>query len=643
MGNLPILAKFFIIMGMFALFALGVTINASIAMKDVDADYNALIDHDSTASVAIARANRNLQSMRAAIGDIIMATDQAVLNRSQEEFTDTRARFAEMMDSAIAALPQERQLQDLKAEGLRIVDVSCRAVIEAGMATTDPVQNQKIQAQFYEKCQPDFLRLGDTMTQNTMRILKSATEKGDALTAKTSSTVITMLVIISAGIVAVCAFGFMIIRLSVIKPIHTLASTMGVLANGDLTVTVEGAERRDEVGTMARAVQVFKDNGTKARELEVRAIEERAVTEAERRNNAEADRARAAAMEQATAGLAEGLHQLADGNLAVQLPHPFSAEFEGLRNDFNAAATRLKDTLTQVASSAVSIDSGSRELSQSAGDLSKRTEQQAASLEQTAAALDQITANVSNASKRTDEARTVAVEANRAAHQSGRVVADAVDAMQRIEQSSNQISSIIGVIDEIAFQTNLLALNAGVEAARAGEAGKGFAVVAQEVRELAQRSAQAAKEIKDLIRTSADQVDNGVRLVKATGEALKVIEGHVVSINTQLDAIATSAKEQSVGLSEVNTAVNQMDQVTQQNAAMVEEATAASTGLAGEAEKLRQLISRFQLQGGAAAHAPLVASASRNSPAPSPARRLVSKVARAVGGGGAAAESWEEF
>ncbi len=281
----------------------------------------------------------------------------------------------------------------------------------------------------------------------------------------------------------------------------------------------------------------------------------------------------------------------------TRLKTPFSAEFESLRADFNIAVNQLSKTLLSVADVTATIDNGSRELSSSASDLSQRTETQAASLEETAAALDQITSNVSNSTKRTEEARIVAVEANRSAQTSGQVVATAVDAMKRIESSSSQISNIIGVIDEIAFQTNLLALNAGVEAARAGEAGKGFAVVAQEVRELAQRSAQAAKEIKELIRNSADEVQNGVKLVTATGDALKIIESHVIAINTQLDAIATSAREQSVGLAEVNSAVNQMDQVTQHNAAMVERATASSASLAGDAEKLRQIVGQFKLDG----------------------------------------------
>ncbi|WP_420360664.1 methyl-accepting chemotaxis protein [Agrobacterium vitis] len=258
----------------------------------------------------------------------------------------------------------------------------------------------------------------------------------------------------------------------------------------------------------------------------------------------------------------------------------------------------MGSTISTVATSANAISDGSREVSQSADDLSKRTEQQAASLEETAAALDQITVNVSNSSRRVEEARGVAKEANSSAVHSGQVVGEAISAMQRIEHSSNQISNIITVIDEIAFQTNLLALNAGVEAARAGEAGRGFAVVATEVRELAQRSAKAAREIKELINKSTQEVENGVRQVQETGEVLKAIEQHVTTINGLMDAIATSSREQSVGLSEVNTAVNQMDQVTQQNAAMVEETSAASANLAQESVRLQQLVSRFIVPGG---------------------------------------------
>ncbi|MBR0556964.1 methyl-accepting chemotaxis protein [Ciceribacter sp. L1K23] len=298
---------------------------------------------------------------------------------------------------------------------------------------------------------------------------------------------------------------------------------------------------------------------------------------------------------QAVNTIGDALVELAGGNLTVHLDRAFTKEFEPLRNNMNEAVKKLGEAMADVSRSTDQIDSGSREISHSSNDLAKRTEQQAAALEETAAALDEITVNVKNASQRTDEARKATQAADSNAIRSGQIVAEAVDAMARIEGSSHQISNIIGVIDEIAFQTNLLALNAGVEAARAGEAGKGFAVVAQEVRELAQRSAQAAKEIKELIQNSSNEVKTGVKLVSETGEALKTIQENIVEVNNHMDAIASSAREQSTGLSEINSAVNQMDQTTQQNAAMVEEASAASATLARETERLRGLVARFDI------------------------------------------------
>ncbi|WP_084638538.1 methyl-accepting chemotaxis protein [Ciceribacter selenitireducens] len=408
--------------------------------------------------------------------------------------------------------------------------------------------------------------------------------------------------ILVAAIIALGGVGAMwFVARSISGPIRAMTTSMRTLAAGNTACDIPGIGRADEIGAMAAAVEVFRNNAIANQRLEEQAAATQEASELERRRNTEIERVRTEAMTQATAGLADGLKQLAAGNLSFELAIPFAPEFESLRSDFNAAVSQLSNTLTSVAEASRSIDSGTQEISQSADDLSRRTEQQAASLEETAAALDQITANVSNSSKRAEEARAVAVQANSSAAHSGAVVASAVDAMQRIEQSSNQIANIIGVIDEIAFQTNLLALNAGVEAARAGEAGKGFAVVAQEVRELAQRSAQAAKEIKDLIRNSSTEVESGVKLVKDTGDALKTIEAYIVTVNQHMDAIAISAREQAVGLSEVNTAVNQMDQVTQKNAAMVEEANASSATLAMESQRLRELIRQFQLADGARA------------------------------------------
>ncbi|MGH6806700.1 MAG: HAMP domain-containing methyl-accepting chemotaxis protein [Ensifer adhaerens] len=400
-------------------------------------------------------------------------------------------------------------------------------------------------------------------------------------------------------LVLVLAAGtYLVVSRGVIGPLGRQIGAMRKLIDGHLDDDGSDVTGKDEIAEMARAIQSFREAARSNLRLQAEAEESRRNGEAQRtRMQVEAEQAAQQRLIQATSGLATGLQRLADGDLAVRLEEPFSAEFEQLRHDLNKAAAQLNDAMLAVAHSAGNIGMGTREISQSADDLSKRTEQQAASLEETAAALDEITANVSNSSRRTEEARDVAGEAKTSATQSAVVVANAVEAMRRIEESSSQISNIIGVIDEIAFQTNLLALNAGVEAARAGEAGKGFAVVAQEVRELAQRSAKAAKEIKELIRSSTSEVESGVRLVRDTGEALRTIEAHVITINEHMAAIATSAREQSVGLAEVNTAVNQMDQVTQRNAAMVEEANAASATLAQEGSNLRALIDRFQLSG----------------------------------------------
>jgi methyl-accepting chemotaxis protein len=437
-------------------------------------------------------------------------------------------------------------------------------------------------------------------------------------------------------------FGWIIVNRLVGGVTH-LEDAMTKIADGDLEREIGFTGRKDEIGKMAASLEVFRLNALNKIELEKDAEKQKRQSEAERASNREVEISRANDMAQATTGLAEGLKHLAAGDLTFKLYEPFAAEFETLRHDFNGAVAQLADTLRTVAEATGGIDTGSREVSASADDLSRRTEQQAASLEETAAALEQITVNVANASKRVDEAQGLAALANESAAQSGRVVSNAVDAMQKIEQSSDQISNIIGVIDEIAFQTNLLALNAGVEAARAGEAGKGFAVVAQEVRELAQRSAKAAKEIKELICNSSGEVRNGVKLVGETGEALKIIEGYIVRVNEHMNAIATSAREQSVSLVEVNTAVNQMDQVTQQNAAMVEETNAAGAALASESGRLRRIISQFQLR---KTHPLLVSIGADNLShrgVPSPVRRLSEKLVQTFSGNAAVKESWEEF
>jgi methyl-accepting chemotaxis protein len=461
------------------------------------------------------------------------------------------------------------------------------------------------------------------------------------------------LLIATAAMVAVC---MTIVMRRVVRAITSLTASMGALAAGDTRSVVPFADRKDEIGDMARSVEVFRQSAIRNGQLEadaetnrVRAEQQRIETQ--RRAEAEAEER----LSQATGSLAEGLRRLASGDMLCEIDAQFAPQFEALRHDFNTSVSQLRDALLSVGQSVATVTSGSGEISAASDDLAKRTEQQAASLEETAAALEEITVNVVSTSKRTAEARDLVRSARTQANQSGAVVRNAVAAMERIEQSSKQITQIIGVIDEIAFQTNLLALNAGVEAARAGEAGRGFAVVAQEVRELAQRSAKAAKEIKSLIGNSATAVSEGVKLVSDTGEGLSAIEGLVQTMNAHMDAIATAAHEQSSGLAEVNTAVNHMDQATQQNAAMVEEMNAAGAGLAQESSALTDLLQHFKL-GHEVSRLRDTASSMRSAPEKHPAAPVAAYKRPAVGGGAApvrrlrgsaavapAADNWEEF
>jgi methyl-accepting chemotaxis protein len=346
--------------------------------------------------------------------------------------------------------------------------------------------------------------------------------------------------------------------------------------------------------------------------------------------------------------LATALKAMSQGDMMQAIDRPFLPSLEKLRVDFNQTSLKLRDTLQTIAQNAGAIAAASQQIQSASGELAKRTEQQAASVEETAAALEEITTTVSDSSHRAQEAGSLVRKTKDNAEQSGTVVGHAVEAMSRIEKSSAEISSIIGVIDEIAFQTNLLALNAGVEAARAGEAGKGFAVVAQEVRELAQRSAKAAKEIKELITASNTHVKEGVTLVGNTGKALQEIVTQVVQVDGNVEAIVEASKEQATGLKEINTSVNSIDQGTQQNAAMVEETTAAAHGLAREAQQLFQLLGQFNIGTGAAAAQPRSTPAAvspQSRPQTSPARQMTAKVAQAFNGNAAlkSGGSWEEF
>jgi methyl-accepting chemotaxis protein len=379
-------------------------------------------------------------------------------------------------------------------------------------------------------------------------------------------------------------------------PLMRLCAAMKELGAGNFDVVLPGLGRKDEIGDIASAVEDFKVKAEEKARLEADETLRRQKAEADAQAKAAEERARQA---EETAHvvelLGEGLKTLSEGDLTFRLSEGFSETYQQIKDDFNAAMARLQDTIQAIAAAAREVAGASSEISGGTTDLSQRTEEQAASLEETSASMEEMSSTVKKNAENAQQANQLTAGTREVADRGGAVVAEAVSAMARIEESSRKISDIISVIDEIARQTNLLALNAAVEAARAGEAGRGFAVVASEVRSLAQRSSQAAKDIKDLITNSSGQVQEGVELVNKAGSSLNEILNSIKKVAEIVADIAAASAEQSTGIDQINTALNQMDEVTQQNSALVEQNAAAAKALEQQSKTMDAQVSMFRL------------------------------------------------
>ncbi|HEY8261686.1 MAG TPA: methyl-accepting chemotaxis protein [Methylosinus sp.] len=645
--DLKLTTKSLIPLGVTSLLFLAVTALGAHRVTNLTESYDYLVERSDAAVIRMLRSNRALTEIGHAMHQMIAHDSQSSLHRAaRREFESAGPRIDELMkEAAQFDPPRAATAESFRTRIAAVVEKARSVMAEAGDAPSldggarlRPSDVDRL-AEVVKALAPidaEIAAINDEMRANYVDVIAANQGKGQELARKADHTILLMLAIGAIAVIFGAAFTLYVSGRKIGRPIARLTEQMASIARGDIDIAVEGVDRRDEVGAMARALDTFKRNALEHRASEARAAEDRwRNDEAEARRRTEqsaADHEREASLD----AIGGGLHALAERNLTFRLSNAVPEAYRRLQDDFNAAITQLETALARVAGSAGAIGSGSSQIAAAADDLSRRTEQQAASLEQTAAALEEITVTVKKSAEGAVHASEVVGATKTEAERSGAIVRRAVEAMGRIEKSSREIGQIIGVIDEIAFQTNLLALNAGVEAARAGEAGKGFAVVASEVRALAQRSAEAAKEIKGLIQTSTVEVEQGVDLVGETGKALETIVGQVAEIDNVVTDIAAGAREQATSLAEVNTAVGQMDQNTQKNAAMVEETTAASHSLRRETEELMRAVASFRLgENGAPAR-------------PQGAQRPAMKTMARAGGGAAVREAapedeWAEF
>jgi methyl-accepting chemotaxis protein len=571
LGSLRISTLSFLSTSLLATMAIACAVTALFTARD-QAQHMAYVQDNTVPSlIALDEIQADMGSLRLSVSKAVGAHDPALRHHALGAYAGLRDGIDRKL-KAYAPLVSDAKEQG-EYDAVNALWRSYRGDAEqlTGIIGQDPERAYRIWADHLNLTGPRLLAAMDVEIKYNQQLGIVEGVGGKAAAARARA-IANTLILVSAvlGLVVV-----LVMRARVIAPLGRLTDAMTDMAAGNLDRMVPGATLRDEVGDIGRALVSIKDS-----------------TAARARHEAEAH---AAVQQQVVSALGEGLSALQKGQLATRISQRFPGEYEQLRQDFNATIETMAQLIRQLCLSASSVNNGAAEISNAAADLARRTEAQAASLEESAAAIRELTRSVTGSAQTASDAAAMARTACTSAVGGGEVMAQAVLAMDQIAQSSRRMEEIVGLIEGIAFQTNLLALNAGVEAARAGEAGKGFAVVATEVRALAQRSAEAAKDISGIIQSSGREVTTGVDMIGQTKAVLGQIVTGTSALAAMIDTLETASRDQSEAILQVDTVVGEMDRVTQQNAALVEESTAASRNLAHEAASLSALVGRFDL------------------------------------------------
>jgi methyl-accepting chemotaxis protein len=595
-SDIGILWKVLALVGVLSTVTIGGAVYSTNRMGYINDRYGDLLDGFGNANLAMARANRNLVYVDRSIYRLLAETAEAKNNEANQEILDSVGFFQKQIKAATRALPNEAaKISEIGERLDKVISVECADAIRLGMSTA-PADFEPGLVKMHDVCDPALNKLMLDISALTNKLLKSSDEAADRTLEITNETIKYTYIFILVALFAIAGFAAYLAMSSISRPIKAIAETLEKLSRGQIDIEIPGTERRDEVGMIANAALRLRDQSRETLRIR-KASDDAAADDAARAQRDHEEKSRAAAeLASVVQRLGGALKSLAGGDLATNLEGPFSGAYAPLRDDFNAAMGKLNEAIGSVASTARVIEAGSEQILTASEDLARRAERQAGTLQDSSAAMRDLERAVSYTAEASTKTKNIIAATMVEATDSIDVVRGTEAAIERIKGSSEKISAIIGVIDEIAFQTNLLALNAGVEAARAGEAGRGFAVVASEVRALAQRSAAAAKEIKTLISHSANEVATGVDMVKATGTTFDRIKTQVSIVDGGIADIARKAVDQSDTLKKVNSAFTEIDETTQQNAAMAEEATAACRSLSQQCVELGQLVGKFRLR-----------------------------------------------